>query len=154
MSAGRHENDLRKCVSQKILKNGFLYKYRQFLKNLDWQSRNKWGFASMGAHICYFSIFSNSKSKVEISVFWNVGRPTFQKTQNSKITIFWTVSKLYYRCHRVLRTDLPVLFHLYEGLWNTFVLAEKIEKNCPKNDFRFQMSAGRHFKKSKFQLCF
>ena len=102
----------------------------------------------MGAHICYFSIFSDSKSKVEISIFSNVGRPsagrlTFQKTKNSKITIFRIVSKLYHRCHRVLRTDLPVLFHLYKGLGNTFVLAEKIEKNCPKNDFRFQMSAGR-----------
>ena len=41
----------------------------------------------MGAHICYISIFSDSKSKVEISIFSNVGRPTFEN-ESGFLTVF------------------------------------------------------------------
>ena len=105
----------------------------------------------MGAYVCYGWIISNTKSRVEISFFFlKVGWSTFQKkTKITKITIFWTVSKLHHRCHRCLRTELPVLFHLYNILRNTFVFAEKTEKNVqkPKNrNFNFAFSLRKYLK--------
>ena len=154
MSAGRHKNDLGKCVGPKIQKNGFLHKYKQFLQNLDWQSRNKWGFASMGAHICYFSIFSDSKSKVEISIFWNVGRPTFEN-ESRFLDSFFRFSQRERKCstnlHRgetrpASRSLKP--YDIGNKVWRLF------KKSLFLNFGFFEMSAGRHFKKPKFQLCF